>query len=626
MGFLDISTEKSSTVIEAISSFLDNFPELGGLLTTVNRWVFVVLAIYVLLRAILSLLKSRNPSEIWAYVQDQNGTTTPISHWENVIGRSRSCDIICDDRSVSRNHATLMRNKGGSWTYTDLDSKNGSYINGQRISGISTKLNVGDVIRIGSCELTLFPVSLEEQRNNTQYRKEKSVPLNAGHTFFVLTLFQVLTAFQLIISLGKDCPVALPLCMFGLSAVMWAYYLLMRMFRRVGFEMEIIAFFLSSLSLAVTASAEPSQVLKQLIAIVLGLIVFFGLCWYLRDLKRAKSIRIFMVICAILLLAVNLAFGSSSFGAQNWISIGGMSIQPSEVVKVAFIYAGAATLDELFTKKNLTLFVGLSIFCLGALALMSDFGTAAIFFVAFLVISFLRSGDFSKLILICAAAITGVFLMLRFKPYIANRFEAWGHVWEYADSAGFQQTRTMSAAASGGLVGVGPGNGWLNQIFAAETDLVFGVLTEEWGLIISSLAVLSIVTLCVFAFQSIMAGRSTFYTIAACSASTMFIFQTMLNVFGCVDIFPLTGVTFPFVSCGGSSMLASWGLLAFLKAADTRQNASFAVSLSKKNEFQLESDIQKLTAPSLSADESLHLPASEPEPAVQEIKSLDDLF
>src|SRR5690606_26577461 len=137
-----------------------------------------------------------------------------------------------------------------------------------------------------------------------------------------------------------------------------------------------------------------------------------------------------------------------------------------------------------------------------------------------------------------------------------------------------QQTRTMSAGASGGLVGYGAGDGWLHNVFASDTDLVFGILCEEWGLIIAVLAVLAIITLGVFAVRSIMGGRSTFYTIAACGATSLFIFQTMLNVFGAVDIFPLTGVTFPFVSNGGSSMLVSWGLLAFLKAADTRQGAS----------------------------------------------------
>ena len=170
-------------------------------------------------------------------------------------------------------------------------------------------------------------------------------------------------------------------------------------------------------------------------------------------------------------------------------------------------------------------------------------------------------------------------MILQFKPYIATRFQTWGHIWDPAvvDAAGYQQSRTLTAAASGGLVGVGPGNGWLDTLPAADTDMVFGILIEEWGLIIAVLAVLSIVTLAIFAVRSIMSGRSTYYTIAACGAMSMFVFQTMLNIFGCTDILPFTGVTFPFVSNGGTSMIASWALLAFLKSADTREKASLAV-------------------------------------------------
>ena len=105
------------------------------------------------------------------------------------------------------------------------------------------------------------------------------------------------------------------------------------------------------------------------------------------------------------------------------------------------------------------------------------------------------------------------------------------------------------------------------------------MLAEEWGLVIAALAVLSIVTLAVFAVRACRAGRSSFYTIAACAAASLMVFQTCLNVFGSVDLLPFTGVTFPFVSNGGSAMVASWGLLAFLKATDTRQNASFAIRL-----------------------------------------------
>ena len=142
--------------------------------------------------------------------------------------------------------------------------------------------------------------------------------------------------------------------------------------------------------------------------------------------------------------------------------------------------------------------------------------------------------------------------------------------------------RTMSAAASGGLFGMGAGNGWLHNIGAADTDLVFGILCEELGLIIAVLAVASIATLAVFAVKSASLGRSTLYVIAACAATSMLVVQTLLNVCGSVDLLPLTGVTFPFISNGGSSMIGAWGLLAFIKAADTRQDASIAIPMNRR--------------------------------------------
>lgn len=132
----------------------------------------------------------------------------------------------------------------------------------------------------------------------------------------------------------------------------------------------------------------------------------------------------------MLLLIINLIFGAVKHGAQNWITIGGFSFQPSELVKIVFIYVGAASLDELQQKKNLYVFMGFSVFCLGTLAIMGDFGTAMIFFATFLIISFLRSGDFTKLALVLGAAGLMGLMVLRFKPYVAARFETWGHVWE----------------------------------------------------------------------------------------------------------------------------------------------------------------------------------------------------
>lgn len=118
-----------------------------------------------------------------------------------------------------------------------------------------------------------------------------------------------------------------------------------------------------------------------------------------------------------------------------------MSFQPSELAKLCYIFAGSATLERLFRRRNLALFIVLTGVCIGLLGLMSDFGTAAIFFVTFLVIAYLRSGDAATLALICGGAAFGAGIIVKFKPYILSRFAVWGHAWEAASTSGYQQTR-----------------------------------------------------------------------------------------------------------------------------------------------------------------------------------------
>ncbi len=564
------------SLLDALTAVLAAYPLAGTWFSAVVRFLFPVLAVLILARAIRGLLKIPHTPETWGQLSLPNGAPIPLTHWENIIGRSKTADVLLTYPSISRQHAALCRGEAGDWTLYDLDSKGGTAVNGEAVS-TSAPIKMGDTITLGGVPLIFLPQTVGE-RVELERRRKAERPAAIWPSFLWLTLFQVLACLQLIVAEGTKATTTLPLAFMGLTVVMWVYYAVLRTTKCVGFEMETIAFFLSTLSLSVTASSAPEALFKQFIAVVLGLGLFIILGLSLRDLSRVQKLRWISAAAAIGLLGITLVLGSRVFGAKNWIILGPFSFQPSEIAKICYIFAGSATLERLFRKRNLTLFIVLTGVCIGCLGLMSDFGTAAIFFVTFLVIAYLRSGDFATLGLICGAAVFGAGIIMKFKPYILGRFATWGHAWQNASvGAAYQQTRTMSAAASGGLVGMGAGNGWLHRVPAGDTDLVFGMLCEEWGLVIAVLAVASIVTLAVFAVRACRVGRSSFYMIAACAAGSLLVFQSCLNVFGSVDLLPLTGVTLPFVSNGGSAMMSAWGLLAFLKATDTRENASFAI-------------------------------------------------
>ncbi len=587
---METITNALQAALDGFTGFAASFPLFGVWYTTVIRFVLPVLALLILLTAIRSLIAVRHLPETWAYISLPNGERIPLTHWENIVGRAKTADVVISYPSVSRTHAAINRNDRGEWTLYELGSTGGTLVNGRRVDG-NAILEDGDVLSFGGVESVFLPVPVEEKRAERKSRAANARPVPPWGSLVLLTLFQVLTALQHVLAAGAEATVNIPLAFLGLTAMMWIYCLTMRMMRRVGFEMELIAFFLCTLSLSVTASRFPDNVIKNFLLMLLGLFGFVVLCWLLRDLERAQKARWLMAAGAVGLLVMTLVFGSNREGAKLWIEVGGFTFQPSEIAKICYIFAGAATLDRLFRKRNLTLFIVLTAMCGGCLALMNDFGGALIFFVTFIVIAYMRSGDWATLALITSGCGIGGLMLLRLKPHVAARFAVWGHAWEDASGRGYQQVRTMTASASGGLVGVGAGNGWLENVAAADTDLVFGMLCEEFGFIIACLAVLCIITLAVFAVRACRAGRSSFYTIAACGAASMMVFQTCLNVFGAVDILPLTGVTFPFVSGGGSAMLSAWGLLAFLKATDTRQNASFAVRLPSRKELRREEAI-----------------------------------
>lgn len=545
-------------------------------LLSVSKYATIILSVAILVRCLRSMLREKNEPEIWANIRVGHDIV-PVYHWENIIGRGISADIRVFGKGIGRTHAILKRNDKGRWTIYDVFAKGGVWVNSEKVADYGEELDHGDIINLGGSCVRFLDISKEKRLENEAKRTSAGKLVSPSLTLLELTVFQAFLILEHTYTASNDTIKLICLSFAFLIVLQWLLFIAMRIMRRNGFEIEILSFYLTTIGMSVAATSTPEDMLKQIILVAVSVALFIILGLWLRNIKFTNSMRKPMAILALVLLAANVVGGTVLNGARNWLVIGGYSFQPSELVKVGYIYVGAATLNTLYKKKNLYQFIEFSAVCVVALALMGDFGTALIFFATFLVISFMRSGSIATTLLAISGAGLAGFLAITIKPYIAQRFMSWGHVWEDVYDKGYQQSRAISAAASGGLIGKGAGAGWFKDIVSANTDLVFSVVCEELGLVVALCMVLAIVLLAFFAVRSTRQSRSSYNAIAACATMSMLLVQLALNVFGTLDMLPFTGVTFPFVSRGGSSLICCWMLMAFLKSADNRRNASFAV-------------------------------------------------
>ncbi len=563
--------------MELLNGILQEHQLIGDGFLAFLRMAAPVISVLLLLRCILPLLTFRQEPEIWAWLNMPDGRQIPITHWENVIGRSKSCDVTIDFPTVSRNHAVLTRYDDGSWTISDAGSKDGVLVNGKKVQICA--IHPRSRISIGGVEMYLQPISEKQEAKQARLRTKAASPWDSTANLLLLTILQILMTVGFLLSGTEESILPIVQGFGGIFLCQWALFVFYCIIRRTSFEVETIAFFLCTMGMAAIATVKPGEAVKQLIALVLGILVFLLIGWSLRDLERAKKFRYLASVAGVGFLVITLIFGTEYYGAKNWLIIGGMSLQPSELTKVCFVFAGASTMDRIMQKRNIIMFIAYSVLICALLALMNDFGTALIFFCSFLIIAYLRSGSVGTVALAITALVFAGVIALRIAPHALQRFATWRHIWEDPFNTGYQQTQALMCIAAGGLFGLGAGRGMLQRIFAADSDIVFATVSEEWGLVMAVLTVVSIAALALFAIRSAPQARSSFYTIGACTAAGVLVVQTILNCLGTLDVMPFTGVPFPLLSNGGTSMIGAWGLLAFVKAADTRQNASFAVRL-----------------------------------------------
>ncbi len=394
-------------------------------------------------------------------------------------------------------------------------------------------------------------------------KNEEKSSLSAKLTVLFLMLFQGLVFVQFLFLYLKQS-VIIALLYFAFVLIEFIYFFLRRF---SGVNIEIIVCFLLTVGFCVWAGVSQTAFIKQMVCLLIGLIFALILYIVLLNKKIAAAVKIPAIILSFALLAANIWFGTVKNGSQNWLKLFSVSFQPSEIVKIALVFL-AGTIIEIGKNKTGNIFY--TLFCMACIAVLGylrDFGTAAVYFCVFLTAICLRRVSFKKILFATVGAGAVVAVVAILFPYVAKRLFAFGNAWQNASSTGYQQTRTMVAVASGGIFGVGTNNGYLRNIVAADTDIVFGVICEELGIVIAFCAVLCFVLLALYSVK-LLKEALPFYSIPAAAATVLYLSQTALNVFGSVDMLPFTGVTLPFISNGGTSLISCIVLIAFIKAAE----------------------------------------------------------
>ena len=361
-------------------------------LLTGAKYLMILLSVIILIRCLRSMFSVRYDPEVWGYMRVGN-ERIPVNHWENLIGRSCSADIRVDREGVSRVHAVLTRSDHGVWTIYDIFSKGGVWVNGERADDNGLTVEDGDAINLAGNVMRFYDTTPEKRQKLEEKREAAGLAVSPALTLFDLTLFELLLLAQYVYSAAKENLFPIALAFGTLILLQLCCYNAMRLMGRSGFEVETLAFYLTALGLAVAASSTPEDMYKQILLILVSVLLFLFGGWWLRSLKRSAVMRTPVAVLALALMALNVLTSESVNGARNWLEVAGYSLQPSELVKVAYIYVGASTLDRLYRRRNLYSYIAFSAACVIALALIGDFGTALIFFATFLVISFMRSGS-----------------------------------------------------------------------------------------------------------------------------------------------------------------------------------------------------------------------------------------
>ncbi|MCM1174008.1 MAG: FtsW/RodA/SpoVE family cell cycle protein [Blautia sp.] len=304
---------------------------------------------------------------------------------------------------------------------------------------------------------------------------------------------------------------------------------------RISYEKAIRQFFIITVSIAV------------------GMLLPY-LTGRIRFLKNLTWVYAATGICA---LGIVLTLGSVTHGSRISYSIGGITFQPSEFVKILFVFFLAGALYENSGLLRVALTAVLAGIHVLVLVASKDLGSALIFFIVYVFMVYIATRQWIYLLIGAAGGCGAAVLAYRFFSHVQVRVQAWRDPWTCIDDAGYQITQSLFAISSGGWFGLGLFRGNPTAIPFVETDFVFSAVAEELGIAFAMCLILIGISSFIMMMLIAVKLKDRFYQLIAFGLGVTYIFQVFLTIGGGTKFIPMTGITLPFISYGGSSILTT---------------------------------------------------------------------
>lgn len=314
---------------------------------------------------------------------------------------------------------------------------------------------------------------------------------------------------------------------------------------------------LLSIGVTIIARINYAKAQKQVLIALAGLAFMLLFPIFRSRLDGLRKFSYLYAVVGIAALAGVLLSGKISNGSYLTFSAGDLSFQPSEFVKILFLLWLASAFCGEISRRRIFVMTLLAVIHVGILVLSKDLGSALIFFVVYLAILFMATGNWGYLVGGAVLGVLGAVICYFLFAHVRVRVEVWLDPWSYIDSNGYQITQSLFSLSFGGLFGAGLTQGMPTSIPFVESDFIFAAIVEEMGIVVG--VCLLLILLNIFINFMMLASRYTnrFYQLYVFGTAIAFIFQAFLTVGGEVKFIPLTGVTLPLVSYGGSSVLAT---------------------------------------------------------------------